>query len=252
MIGTVAALSGRTVRGYLRSPQLVAAAVVFPLLMLFLMLAVTGRLVEAVDQAGYVHRLAPLVVLSTVSFAASLTAVGFHLDTRGPMWDRIRTTPTPPWLVLAGRVVGDLLRVAAVAALVTAVAYLPGFRLRQGIPAALGYFGVVLLVGVLFSVVAALAGCHAATPVGAQAALNAPTIALFFLSTGYLPISAFPGVVQPLVRVNPLSAATDAMVGLSWGGPVLAPLRSVLLWTAGVSVVAMVLIGRRLRAPAAR
>jgi len=244
----VAVLAGRNLRGFLRSPGLFGSALLFPLVLLFMMLAVLGGLVGAMDGAGYVHRLAPLVVLSTISFSASVTAVGFHLATRGPLFDRIRTTPVRPSAMLAGRIVADLVRIMLGAAIVTAVAYLPGFRFRQGWLAALGYGGVVLLVGVLFTALAAAAGVAASTPGGAQGFLNAPTIVLFFLSTGYLPLTAFPGFVQPVVRANPLSFATDAMVGLSYGGPVLVPLLATTLWTVGAGTLAGLLVVRRLRA----
>lgn len=248
MTGPVFALSGRTLRVYLRTPQLVIATVAFPLLMMFVMLAVLGRLVGTVDEVRYVQRLVPLVALSTISFSASLTAVGFWFDTHGPMFDRVRTMTVPPWSLLAGRLVGDLVRIVLVAAVVTGVAYLPGFRFSRGLAGALGYFAVVLLLGALFSALAAWVGTVAKSPTGASGALNAPMIALYFLSIGYLPQAAFPGFLQPIAWANPLSAGTQAMVGLSAGGPVATPMLLAAAWTVLVVALAAIAVTRRFRA----
>lgn len=58
-------------------------------------------------------------------------------------------------------------------------------------------------------------------------------IAIFF-STGLVPLDQYPHWIQPVVAHQPVSYAVAAMRGLSMGGPVLAPMTGVLLWTAGI------------------
>lgn len=142
----------------------------------------------------------------------------------------------PSSAVVVGRLVGDLVRVLAVALFAIAVAHAVGFRFYAGPLAALGFVGVVLLVGVMFTVLAAYVGLRL-DAAGVQNALNLPTMLLFFLSSGFVPVEAFPGLLQPVVRANPLSLADDALVGLSAGGPVLAPFLGLLWWVVGVTAV---------------
>jgi ABC-2 type transport system permease protein len=58
---------------------------------------------------------------------------------------------------------------------------------------------------------------------------------LMFFSTGFLPLDQFPRWVQPAVEHQPVSCAVEAMRGLSLGGPVLAPIVAMLLWSAGIA-----------------
>ncbi len=52
--------------------------------------------------------------------------------------------------------------------------------------------------------------------------------------TGFVPVDKYPDWVQPVVRYQPMSAAVDAMRGLSVGGPVLSPMTSTLVWCAAI------------------
>jgi len=249
-VSGVLLLAGRTLRRFLRTPQLLIAAVVFPVVLLFVMLALFNRLVGQAGQGSYVDRLTPLIVLSTISFAVSITAVGFHLDVRGGFFGRLRSMPLPLVALPGGRLVGDLVRILLVAAAVSLLAYLPGFRFRQGLPETLGYFGVVALVGLLFTTVAICVGLHASSPMGAQNALNIPAMVVFFLSSGFLPVANFPAFVRPVVEANPLSLAADAMRGLASDGPVQGPLLWTLAWCAGGTAVAGFFALRKFRAVA--
>jgi ABC-2 type transport system permease protein len=55
-----------------------------------------------------------------------------------------------------------------------------------------------------------------------------------FFSTGFVPLDQFPRSIQPAVQHQPVSYAVEAMRGLSLGGPVLAPMIGILLWSVGV------------------
>jgi ABC transporter DrrB family efflux protein len=246
MTDVLAALAGRTVRRFFRSPQALVMSVIFPILLLFLLLATFGGLVDAHGGVEYVERLAPLVVLATISFGTVLTGMGFVNDRTGGFLSRVRTMPVPPGAVFTGRLLGDLVRILLVAVLTVAVAHTVGFRFHEGIGAALGFFGVVLLTGAMFTAIAALAGLTLSAA-GVQNALNLPTMLLFFLSSGFVPLEAFPAWLEPVVQVNPLSIADEALVGLSAGGPVLSPLLWLLCWSVGMTVVCGALAVRRFR-----
>ena len=57
---------------------------------------------------------------------------------------------------------------------------------------------------------------------------------LMFFSTGFVPLDQYPRWIQPVVQHQPMSYAVEAMRGLSLGGPVLAPMVEMLLWSAGI------------------
>lgn len=245
-IDIVGAIAGRTARRFLRSPQAIVMTTIFPLLLLLMLLATFSGVVGDRDGLPYVARLAPLVVLATITFGAALTGIGFANDRSDGFFDRVRTLPVSSGVVVVGRLAGDMVRVLLVAVVTIAVSYTVGFRFSQGPLAALAFIGVVLLVGVMFTVLAAYVGLRL-DAAGVQSALNLPTILVFFLSSGFVPTEAFPGFLQPVVMANPLSLADDALVGLSAGGPVLVPFLWLLCWVVGVTALCGALAIRQFR-----
>ncbi|MDF2708693.1 MAG: type transporter [Nonomuraea muscovyensis] len=230
-------LAGRNLRRFLRSPQLIADSVMFPLILLFVMLLVFGELVGEVTRGAYIDRLAPVIVLFSAAYGAVGTGVGFFTDLRGGIVDRFRAMDIGRLSVLTGRVAGDLVRVLLVAVVTTAVAHLAGFRFTQGPLAVAGFFGVVLLFAWMFLWMAVVAAMSASSEQAVSGALNTPVTLLLFLSSGFVPAEQFPGWLQPVVRANPLSLAGDALVGLSQGGPVAVPVFFTLAWAVAATVI---------------
>jgi ABC-2 type transport system permease protein len=231
-------LAGRSVRRLARSPALLISTVITPLLLLFTMLVMLNREIgRSGGQYSYIARLAPLIMLSSATLGAALVSADFYRELHDGMFERLRTMPV--WLgsVLAGRVTGDVIR-GLLAALVATVVALPlGFRLTQGLAAALGFFGILALFALMMSWIAVLVALLCTTDSGPQTVLNAPALLLFFLSSGFVPLADFPAAIQPIVRANPLSTADNALIGLSAGGPAVVPVLQTLAWTLGVSAL---------------
>ncbi|MBB6347817.1 ABC transporter permease [Nonomuraea muscovyensis] len=239
----VGVLAGRTMRRFLRTPQLVISGFAFPVLLMFTILPVYGGLVGD----GYIQRFAPLIVLSTVTFGMAPSAVGLFTDLREGIFDRLRTMPVGAASTLAGRLLGDVLRMVAVAVVAVAVAHVPGFRFSGGVLAALAFFGLIAAVGAMCMAIALFAALSAASVETVRGALEPPTTLVFFLCSGFVPLEAFPGWLQPVVRVNPLSTASEALRRLAGGEPAGAYVLFTLAWAAGAGVIFGVLSVRRYR-----
>jgi ABC-2 type transport system permease protein len=248
-VSQTALFAGRNLRRFFRAPPALVYAFAFPVLLLLTQFAVFGRIVGTGDRQAYLIRLAPLVILSTAAFGAPSSAVGFLRDLRGGLVDRLRTMPVPPGALIAGRVVGDVVRIVLIGLLTAGVAMLLGFRFRQGPVATLGFFGVIALFGVLWAAIALMFGSSGRyDEESLPPALTGPATLLFIFSSGFVPVSAFPSVVQPIVRANPFSTATEALVGLSSGGPVAAPVLQTLGWVVGLGGLCLAVTLRRYRA----
>jgi ABC-2 type transport system permease protein len=107
---------------------------------------------------------------------------------------------------------------------------------------------VVAMFGFMVTWISVMIGLACSSPVAISGALGIPTLLLYFLSSGFVPLEAFPAVLQPIVRVNPMSTTTEAMIGLSYGGPVLGPLLETTAWVAGVCLICAVVAARKFRA----
>jgi ABC-2 type transport system permease protein len=99
-------LAGRNLRRFVKSTQLVADSVMFPLILLFLMLLVFGELVDRATGGSYIDRLAPAIVLFSAAYGAVGTGLGFFTDLRGGIVDRFRAMDISRLSVLAGRITG--------------------------------------------------------------------------------------------------------------------------------------------------
>jgi daunorubicin resistance protein C len=154
-----------------------------------------------------------------------------------------------PAAVLGGRLLGELARVLLASIVVVAIGYAFGFRFRAGVPAAVGFFAVALIFAVAVAWAAIAVGVTGRNVESVGSALSLPGTLLLFLSSGFVPIQAFPEWAQPVVRANPLSCATTAMTALAEGGPTLWPVLQTVAWTIALSL----LFGfRAVRASAAR
>ncbi|MEM7323313.1 MAG: ABC transporter permease [Actinomycetota bacterium] len=238
----------RTIRRFLGSRQQVIATLAFPMLLMFLMLAAFGELVGDTIEGDYIDRLAPLMVAYTAAFGAASTGQGLFADANSGFLGRVRSMPVSPWSLLTGRLVGDAVRSLGVTVIIVAVAHLAGFRFEQGPAAAVGFLVLAAAFGTLFAWPAMLVGLTAASEEAASTFLNAPLTLLLFLSSGFVPLDAFPGALQPVVAANPLSVAVNAFVGLSRGGPIAVPVAQTLAWVAAVTVLTAPLAVRRYRA----
>ncbi len=240
-------IAGRVLRHFARSPVMIIATVGFPVLQLFMLLAAFQILVQDSSGGSYIARLAPLIVLITAFSSILSTSIGFWADIRSGVFTRFRTMPINSMSVLAGRVLGDLARIMIVAVVVVAIAYLPGFRFERGVPAAAAFFLLVAVFGVMCTSISVLVALTAAHPGVIVRWVHLPTLTLTLMSSGYVPLEAFPGPIQPLVAANPISLISQALMGLSSGGPLLVPILGTLAWTLGAIAVCAVLIGRRFR-----
>jgi len=237
----------RTLRRFAGSPQQVIATLAFPLLLMFLLLAAFGELVGDSIDGDYVDRAAPLIVAYTAAFGATSTAQGLYADAHRGFLARVRSMPLSPWALLSGRLLGDAIRSLAVAVVIIAAAHLAGFRFEQGPAATVGFFALAVGFGTLFAWPAMLIGLSASSEEAASSFLNAPLTLLLFLSSGFVPLEAFPGFLQPVVAANPLSCAVNAFVGLSSGGPIAVPVAQTAAWIVAVTALTAPLAVRRYR-----
>lgn len=229
--------AGRSFKRFIRSPDNVVSTVGFPLLLLLTILAVFSSAVEGFDEGPYAQRLVPMLVVSGLMFGSLSTAVGFFTDLGQGYMQRIRTMPVSPAGPLVGAVLGEIGRAAVALAVLVAVGYGFEFRFTNGIVPAIGF----CLMAMLASVSIVWIGLAMATVARSQEALGPPLGSLFlvllFFSRGMVPIDAYPGWAQPVVRFNPATSYVTAMDHLARGGDLAKPILGSLAWSAGLVAV---------------
>ncbi|MDN3356794.1 ABC transporter permease [Actinomadura sp. DC4] len=200
----------------------------------------------------YAQWLPPIVVLQAMIFVAMSSADAIAADVRSGMVSRFRSMPVARLAPVAGRLGADLCRAVLALVVAVAVAMAFGFRFRTGAGPALGFAALALGCALCLCVGCVALGLAVGNPEHTASALLVPQLLLTMLSTGFAPVSGFPGWIRPFVRDQPVSKAADALRGLASGGPTARPVVVTLAWLAGMLVVFTPLAGRALARGRAR
>jgi ABC-2 type transport system permease protein len=239
-------IARRNLIGIARTPQLLVFATIQPIMFVLLFRYVFGGAID-VPGVSYVDYLIPGIIVQTVVFGATSTAVGLSEDMSKGIIDRFRSLPMSRSAVLGGRTIADLVRNVFVVLLMIAVGTAVGFRFHNGFLPAVAAVFVALLLGYSLSWVFALIGLTVADPESAQLAGFLPIFPLVFASSVFTSIETMPGWLQAFAKVQPITRAADTVRALTQGGPVAANLIWTLLWSIAILAVFAPLAVRRYR-----
>ena len=239
-------IARRNLTGIARTPQLVVFATIQPVMFVLLFRYVFGGAIH-VPGISYVDFLMPGIIVQTVVFGATSTAVGLSQDMSKGIIDRFRSLPMSRSAVLAGRTIADLARNVFVVLLMIVVGIAVGFRFHNGFGPAVAAVLVALLLGYTLSWVFAFIGLTVADPESAQLAGFLPVFPLVFASSVFVSIRSMPGWLQAFAKVQPITRAANAVRGLTEGGPIFANLIWTLVWSIAILAVFAPLAVRRYR-----
>ncbi|MFI6348452.1 ABC transporter permease [Streptomyces sp. NPDC050560] len=195
----------------------------------------------------YVQWLPAIVVLQAMLFVAMSAADAMAADVTSGMVRRFRTLPLGTLAPVAGRLGADLCRALLAGACGIGIAAAFGFRFRAGAGAAVGFAALAVAFALVLCVGCVALGLKVGNPEHTASAMLVPQLLLTMLSTGFTPLSGFPGWIRPFVANQPVSRAADALRALSSGGPTARPVLITAAWLAGLLVLFTWLAGRVLR-----
>ncbi|MFB9835188.1 ABC transporter permease [Actinoallomurus acaciae] len=214
----------------------VGGAIIAPLVF-FTGFYVPLRGVMAERGIDYAQWLPPIVVLQAMIFVAMSSADAIAADVQSGMVRRFRSMPVARLAPVAGRLGADLCRALLALAVAVAVGLAFGFRFRTGMVPALGFAALAVGFALCLCVGCVALGLAVGNPEHTASALLVPQLLLTMLSTGFAPVTGFPGWIRPFVRDQPVSQAADALRGLASGGATARPVLTTLAWLAGLLVV---------------
>ncbi|MGV9271385.1 ABC transporter permease [Kitasatospora sp. NPDC003701] len=204
----------RNLRRMTRIPEIVVFGLMQPVMFVLLFSYVMGGAIQIpgtqASSDSYIQFLMAGIFAQTVTFATAGASAGIAEDMTKGLVDRFRSLPMARSAVLVGRTLADLCQTAFTLVVLAVVALLVGWRIHEGVPKALGAFGLLLLLGYAFSWIGALIGLSVRSP---EAATSAGLIWLFpltFISNAFVPISSMPGWLQGIAYWNPFSATVQA------------------------------------------
>jgi hypothetical protein len=111
----------------LRTPQLVVAAAIMPVMFVLLFRYVFGGSIHVAGYSNYVDYLIPGIIVQTSLFGGSSSAVGVAEDLSKGVTDRFRSLPTHRGAILTARTLADLVRLTYTVAVMISIGLLVGF-----------------------------------------------------------------------------------------------------------------------------
>jgi ABC-2 type transport system permease protein len=237
-------VAARTVKKFVRSPQLIVAGTAQGALFLLIFRYVFGGSISHTGSLSYVDYFIPGFVVTSVLFSGMGAATGIAEDLQGGLFDRLRSLPIRLISIISGRVTADTSLLIWSLAVTTFFGVLVGFRTQNGAGAAAAAFGLCVLYGFAFCWLFIGLGLLAGSPQAAQG-ISFLVFPLSFVSSAYVPVSTMPGWMQAFANHQPLTYMSDTvrlltqghaathLVGQSLRGTLLASL----LWSAGVLVL---------------
>jgi ABC transporter DrrB family efflux protein len=232
-------VSVRNLRHFVRQPDLLIFSTIQPIMFVLLFTYVFGGAISHSLPPGvsYIDYLLPGILVQSVTFRASQTAVGLSDDLKLGVIDRFRSMPMARSAVLIGRTMADLVRNVLIIVLMIIVGYIIGFRFQAGFAQALACIALVSAFGLALSWIFAFV---ALTVRGAEAAQTAGFVVLFplvFASSVFVPVSSLPGWLQAIAKVSPVTLAADAARSLALVPGTPSSLGGAIAWIAGLLAV---------------
>jgi ABC-type multidrug transport system permease subunit len=241
----------RSIHNTVVRPSILLPSIIFPL---FFLIAFAGGLSRIGDvpnfdyEPGYTAFQFVFVFLQSAAFGGVFTGFGIARDFDSGFARRLLLSAPRRSGIIAGYVVGALLRWCITGTVVTVAALIAGMNVGGN---GVDLFGLVAL-GVAINFVAALWACGVAMFLRTEQAgalIQMPVFVLLFLAPVYVPLSLLTGWIHAVAQINPATAALEAGRSLLAGSPVKVGLAFVLL--AGAAVV-MAIFARRGLASAER
>jgi ABC-2 type transport system permease protein len=212
----------RSIHNTLVNPAILLPSLIFPL---FFLVAFAGGLSRISDvpnfnyPPGYTSFQYVFVFLQSAAFGGVFTGFGIARDFDSGFARRLMLSAPRRSGIIAGYVVGALLRWALTGTVVTVAALIAGMNVDgNGVQ-----LGGLIVLGIGMNLVAALWASGVAMFLRTEQAgalIQMPVFVLLFLAPVYVPISLLKGWIHSAANINPATAVLEAGRGLLAGSPV--------------------------------
>jgi ABC-2 type transport system permease protein len=232
-------LTARLLLRWSRDRATVLESLVMPVVLLLALNIVLGDGISQLTGHSALYGSVPLIAMVGAMSGSMVGGIGLMRERTDGLLSRLWVLPVHRASGLLSRLAADAVRIVGTSVVIMCAGLVLGFRFRQGILASVAWLLIPTTFGVAFTMVVITIALYAANTIMVEATEVVWGLLMFF-STGFVPLDQYPRWIQPAVQHQPMSYSIEAMRGLSLGGPVLAPLVAVLLWSVGIAAVCAV------------
>jgi ABC-2 type transport system permease protein len=187
----------------------------------------------------YLNFLMAGIIVQTLAFGSTTTAIAVCNDMQKGIIDRFRSLPMSNLAVLNGHTISDLFRngISTVVMLLTGL--LIGFRSSASFTDWLLITFIILLFTLAFSWLSAIVGVYSKSVEGVQWLTFIIVFPLTFASTAFVPGDSMNPVLKAFAENQPITHVVEAVRALMLGLPVGNHVWLAIVWSLGILVVAV-------------
>lgn len=238
LLSNTGVLTRRLLVRLVRNPISIVHALLLPVGFLLTLDVVLGDSIKAVTGEDGLYRSVPLVALLAAMSGCAAGMVGITAERLDGFLARLWVLPIHRAAGLLARLAAEVVRLFGTTLIILCTGIILGFRFHRGAAGAVLWLAVPVMFGIAFAAVVTTVALYWPKAVLVEVIQIVGLIGTFFC-TGLVPVDKYPDWVQPLVRNQPMSAAVDAMRGLSVGGPILTPMLQTAAWSAGIVAISL-------------
>jgi len=212
---------GRSSRHILRNTDQLLGAFFQPIMFLVLFVSVFGGAIEQSLPEGvsYVNFLMAGIIVQTVAFGSTTTAIALTNDLQKGIIDRFRSLPMSNMAVLNGHVISDIFRNSISTTVMILAGLVIGFRPEADFYGWLGIIGLLLLITLAFSWLSAIIGVLAKSVEAVQWLTFVIIFPLTFASSAFTPTDGMGTVLRVFAENQPITQMVEAVRALILGQP---------------------------------
>ena len=213
-----------------------------PIMFLVLFAAVFGGAISQALPPGvsYLNFLMAGIIVQTVAFGSTTTAIAVSNDLQKGIVDRFRSLPMANLAVLNGHVISDLFRNGISTVVMILAGLVIGFRTSADVLDWLIIAGLILLFTLAFSWLSAIAGVVAKSIEGVQWLSFIVVFPLTFASSAFVPTEGMNSVLKVFAENQPITHIVEAIRALMLGTPLGNHLWISIIWCVAILVVSMI------------
>lgn len=233
----------------LRNSDQLLGAFFQPIMFLVLFASVFGGSIEKALPEGisYINFLMAGIIVQTVAFGSTTTAIAVTSDLKKGIVDRFRSLPMSNLAVLNGHVISDIFRNAISTSVMLLSGFVIGFRPEADAWQWLQIIGILLLFTFAFSWLAAIIGLLAKSVEAVQWLTFVLVFPLTFASSAFTPTEGMGRFLRVFAENQPITQVVEAIRALILGTPIGNYGWKAVAWSLLILVVAIPIASRLFR-----
>jgi ABC-2 type transport system permease protein len=210
-----------------------------PIMFLVLFTAVYSGAIQTGDGTSYTNFLMAGLIVQTLAFGSTTTALAVANDLQKGIIDRFRSLPMSNVAVLNGHVISDVLRNFLSTIVLIVAGFVIGFRPSADFTDWMILIGLTVLLTLAFSWLSAVLGLVAKSVEGVQWLSFVFIFPLTFASSAFVNPQLMTSWLRPFAENQPITHIVDTYRSLLIGTPMDNSWWIATLWLVGITIVAV-------------